>query len=77
MPVIIVNFFQCGNASMVIFSKKECEGCLSGSVVERLPLAQGVIPESWNRVSHQDPFREPASPTGCVSTSLSVSLMNK
>ena len=24
------------------------EGRLSGSAVERLPLAQGVIPESWD-----------------------------
>ena len=28
------------------------EGCLGGSVVGRLPLTQGVIPESRDRVSY-------------------------
>ena len=28
------------------------EGRLGGSVVERLPLAQGVIPEFWDQVPH-------------------------
>ena len=27
-------------------------GRLGGSVIERLPLAQGVIPGSWDRVLH-------------------------
>ena len=30
-------------------------GCLGGAVVKRLPLAQGVIPESWDRAPHQAP----------------------
>ena len=34
------------------------EGHLSGSVVEQLPLAQGVIPGSWDRVLHRAPHRE-------------------
>ena len=40
-----------------------------------LPLAQGMTPRSWDRVSHRGPRREPASPSACVSAS--VSLMNK
>ena len=52
-------------------------GHLGGSVVERLPSAQGVIPESWDRVPHWAPSREPASPSAYVSASISVSLINK
>ena len=46
---------------------------LGGSVVEPLPLAQGVILGSWDRVLHWGPLEEPASPTAYVS----LSLMNK
>ena len=53
------------------------QGHLGGSVVERLPLAQGMILGSWDRVLHQASFREPASPSTYVSASLCVSLMNK
>ena len=58
-------------------------GCLHGSAVEHLPLAQGVIPESWDQVPHQAPCMGPATPSACVSAclslslSLSLSLMNK
>ena len=55
-------------------------GHLSGSVVEHLPLAQGVvIPESQYRVPHRAPCMEPAYPSAYVSASLSlsVSFMNK
>ena len=49
-------------------------GCLdSFLVVEHLSLAQGLIPGSWEGVSHQALHGEPASP----SASFSVSLMNK
>ena len=48
-------------------------GCLGGS----LPLAQGMILESWDQVPHWASCMEPASSSACVSTSLSVSLMNK
>ena len=48
-------------------------GHLGGSVVE--PMAQVMIPGSWDRVSHQAPQRESASPSAYVS--VSVSLMNK
>ena len=50
-------------------------GRVGGSVVERLPLAQVVTPESWDQVLHWTPCMEPASPS--VSLPLSVSLMNK
>ena len=52
-------------------------GHLGGSVVECLPLAQVMIPGSWDGVLHRAPCREPASPSAYVSASLSVSLMNK
>ena len=48
-------------------------GCPRGSVVERLPSTQGVTPESWDRVLHRAPRREPASPSAWVSASLWVS----
>ena len=37
-----------------------------------LPSAQGVILETWDRV-HQAPCMESASPSACISASLSVS----
>ena len=40
-------------------------------------LAQGVIPGSWDQVPHRAPCMEPASPSACVSASLSLSLMNE
>ena len=52
-------------------------GCLGGSGIEHLPLAQVVIMGSWNQVPHWAPRREPASPSAYVSVSLCVSLMNK
>ena len=52
-------------------------GHLGGSVVDHLPLAQVMIPGSWDWVPHQAPCREPASPSACVSAPFSVSLMNK
>ena len=52
-------------------------GRLGGSVVEHLPLAQGVILESGDQVPHQTPCEESASPSACVFTFLCVPLMNK
>ena len=49
-------------------------GSLGGSVIWRLPLAQGAILESRDRVPHQAPGMEPASPSSCVSASLSLSM---
>ena len=46
-------------------------GCLGGSVVE--PLAQDVIPGSWDRIPHPAPCMDPASPSACVSASLCLS----
>ena len=57
--------------------KIRLQGCLDGSVVERLPSAQVVIPGPWDQVPHQAPHREPASPSTYVSASLCASLMNK
>ena len=47
---------------------------MEGSAVKHLPSAQGVILESWDQVPHQVPCMEPASPSACVFTSLSVCL---
>ena len=52
-------------------------GNLGGSVVERLPLAQGVIPEFRDGLPYRAPCEKPASPSAYVSASLYVSLMNK
>ena len=52
-------------------------GHQSGSVVGHLPSAQVMILESQDEVPHRVPCKEPASPSACVSSSLSVSLMNK
>ena len=44
------------------------------SVFEHLPSAQGVILEARNRVPRWAPCMEPASPSACVSASLSLCL---
>ena len=49
----------------------EVLGHMSSSEVERLPSAQVVIPGSWNRVPHQAPLRELASPSASLSVDLS------
>ena len=51
--------------------KSEAEGYLDGSAVKPLPLAQGMILESPDRVPHWVPCMESASPSVCVSASLS------
>ena len=48
------------------------KGHLGGSVVERLPLAQGVILETQDQVLHRAPCMESASLSACVSASLSL-----
>ena len=45
-------------------------GSLGGSGVEHLPLAQGVILETQDRVPHWAPCMEPASFSACVSAPL-------
>ena len=42
-------------------------GSLGGSAIWHLPSAQGVILEIQDRVLHQAPCMEPASPSACVS----------
>ena len=46
-------------------------------MVKHMPLAQVMIPGSWDQVPNWVPRREPASPSAYVSDSLSVSLINK
>ena len=62
---------------LLFYKNQQWGGHLGGSVVESLPLAQVVIPGSWDLVLHRAPCGEPASPSACVSASLCVSLMNK
>ena len=42
--------------------------------LKHLPSVQGVILESWDRVPHRAPCMESASPSACVSASLSLRL---
>ena len=49
-------------------------GCLGGSVVEHLPLAQGMILESWDRVPHCTLHGACFSLCLCLCLSLSLSL---
>ena len=53
------------------------EGHLGSSVLEHLPSAQVMIPGPGMESHIGAPQREPASLSAGVSTSLSVSLMNK
>ena len=50
---------------------------LGGSVVEHLPLSQGMIPEFQDQIPHLAACLEPASPSAYVSAYLSLCLMNK
>ena len=45
---------------------------LGSLAVECLPSAQGVILGSGDQVPHRAPCMEPASPSACVSASLSL-----
>ena len=58
----------------VLGFKKESSGSLGGAAVWCLPLAQGAILETRDRIPRQAPCMEPASPSACVSASLSLSL---
>ena len=69
-PLLVLSLCQINT---IFYLKKKDTGHLGGSAVEHLPLAQGVIPGSWDRVPHRAPRGEPASPSAYVS----VSLMNK
>ena len=62
------------NENPSLFDKKPQDiGGIPGSVVEHLPSAQGVVPESPNQVPYQGPLGEPASPSALVFAFLFVS----
>ena len=46
-------------------------GHLGGSAIEHLPLAQGMILESQDRVPHQASCKKPAFPSAYVSACVS------
>ena len=52
-------------------------GSLGCTVVQRLPLAQGVILETGDQVPRWAPGMVPASPSACVSASLPLSLYHE
>ena len=52
-------------------------GRLSGLVVKRLPSAQHMILESWDRAPHWALYMEPASPFAYVSSSFSLSVSHE
>lgn len=70
--ILLFSFYRKGNKLKV--KKYTQGGSLGGSAVWRLPLAQGVILESRDRVPRRAPGMEPASPSACVSASLSLSV---
>ena len=62
-------FFVLGKYTQVAMLRH-----LGGSVVKGLPSAQGMILEPQDQVPHRAPCMELASPSACVSASLSLSL---
>ena len=68
---------RAGSLRGRVRSRASLEGRLGGSEVERLPSAPAMTPGSQDRVPHQVPPWEPASPSACVSASLCVSVRNK
>ena len=58
----------------IIFLKVGTWGRLGGSAVDHLPSAQAMVPGSRDRVPLRAPCMEPASPSACVSASLSLCL---
>lgn len=60
--------YEKNNRKGMFFKKIYFVGAPGGSVVERPPLAQVMIPESQDPVPHQAPCGEPASPTAYVSS---------
>ena len=62
----------CDDLSIKPNYDRDYMGHLGGSVVERLPLARGVILESRDRVPHRAPCMDPVSPSACVSAFLSL-----
>ena len=80
LPLVVGFFFlsccifQIFRSEQVVrLLQKKMREALGGSAVEHLPLAQGLIPNSLDRVLHRSPCMEPASlSSACVSASLSV-----
>ena len=66
--VILLNFSLC---------MKNFMGHLGGSMVEHLPLAQVMIPVSWDQVPHQALCRGASFSLCLCLASFSESLMNK
>ena len=52
--------------------RETSEGSLGGAMVWHLPLARGAILETRDLVPRRDSCMEPASPSACVSASLSL-----
>ena len=55
-----------------LLKKSTIGGSLGGAAVWCLPLAQGMILETLDRIPHRAPCMEPASPSAYVSASLSL-----
>ena len=65
---------------IILFLHKDVslwDGPLGGSVAEHLPSSQGVTPGSWDRVPHQTPCMELASPPAYVSEKINKILKKK
>ena len=75
MPPGFAEFLQESGKSNICLNSPNL-GHLGGSVVEPLPLAQGVIPGVAGSSPHRAPCREPASPSVSLLL-LSVCLMNE
>ena len=76
-----MQIFSTGNSNSItndiLDLRLVTQGCLGGSVVERLPLAQVVILRSWDQIPHWASPWGAISPSAYVYASLSVSLINK
>ena len=67
----LMNFLgSCGWTGSIL--EIQISGSLGGAAVWRLPLAQGAILETPDRIPRRAPCMEPASPSACVSASLSL-----
>ena len=54
-PVEGICGFNFGFTQACLWVKEVVKGSLGGAAVWRLPLAQGAILETWDRVPHQAP----------------------
>ena len=72
-----IYFFIHCPSFLFLFKIFLSRGSLGGSMVWRLPLAQGAGLESRDRVPHQAPGLESAYPSACVSASLCLYVYHK